>query len=90
MFQINAYLTFGGNCREAMSFYKDVLGGELKLQTIGDSPVAEKMPADMKEYILHSQLTSEALTLMGSDIVNEQWLIKGNAVSLMLACYSEE
>lgn len=89
MSQINPYLTFGGNCREAMNFYNDVLGGELKLQTIGDSPLVEKMPADMKKYILHSQLTNETLTLMGSDMVSEQGLIKGNAVSLMLACNSE-
>ena len=89
MSQINPYLTFGGNCSEAMNFYKDVLGGELKLQTIGESPMAEKMPAAMKKYILHSQLTHETLTLMGSDMVSEQGLIKGNAVSLMLDCHSE-
>ena len=36
MTQINAYLTFNGNCREAMQFYTDCLGGELYLQTIGE------------------------------------------------------
>jgi len=85
MININAYLTFGGNCREAMSFYKDVLGGELQLQTIGDSPMADKMPQGMKDYILHAQLTNGTLLLMGSDMVSEQGLQKGNAVSLMLA-----
>jgi PhnB protein len=89
MTNINAYLTFGGNCREAMSFYKDVLGGELQLQTIGESPMADKMPPDMKNYILHAQLTNGGLLLMGSDMVSEQGLQKGNAVSLMLACESE-
>jgi PhnB protein len=89
MTNINAYLTFGGNCREAMSFYKDVLGGELQLQTIGESPMADKMPPDMKDYILHAQLTNGGLLLMGSDMVSEQGLQKGNAVSLMLACESE-
>lgn len=44
MTQINSYLTFNGNCREAMNFYKDCLGGELILQTIGESPLAYKMP----------------------------------------------
>jgi PhnB protein len=89
MSNINAYLTFGGNCREAMSFYKDVLGGELKLQTIGESPMADKMPPDMKDYILHAQLSNGSLMLMGSDMVSELGLHKGNAVSLMLACESE-
>ena len=42
--QIHSYLTFNGNCREAMSFYQDCLGGDLVLQTIGDSPLSKKMP----------------------------------------------
>jgi PhnB protein len=90
MTQINAYLTFNGNCREAMTFYKDCLGGELVLQTIGESPLAEKMPPKMKEYILHSSLTSGALVMMATDCVPEQGLTKGNSVSLCLNCSSED
>src|ERR1700704_1615138 len=90
MTQINSYLTFNGNCREAMTFYKECLGGELVLQTIGESPMAEKMPLQMKKSILHSTLTRGNLVLMGSDIVSEKGLVKGNTVSLMLDCGSEE
>lgn len=90
MTQINSYLTFSGNCREAMTFYKECLGGELHLQTIGDSPMAEKMPPQMKECILHSTLTKGSLVLMGSDMVADEGLKKGNAVSLMMNCSSEE
>lgn len=89
MTQINTYLTFSGNCREAMTFYKGVLGGELSLQTIGESPMADKMPSSMKEFILHSQLKNGALLLLGSDMVSEKGLQKGNSVSLMLNCSSE-
>jgi PhnB protein len=88
--KINSYLTFNGNCREAMTFYKKCLGGKLVLQTIGDSPMADKMPAEMKALILHSTLVKDAFVLMGSDMVSEQGLIKGNAVSLSLECSSEE
>jgi PhnB protein len=87
--QINTYLTFNGNCREAMNFYNDCLEGVLYFQTIGDSPLADKMPAQMKAYILHSTITKGALVLMGSDMVSNAGLQKGNAVSLMLACDSE-
>jgi PhnB protein len=90
MTQINSYLTFGGNCREAMNFYKDCLGGELTLQTIGESPLADKMPPAMKDFILHATLTKDSLILMGSDMVGERGLIKGNAVSLAVNCSSEE
>ena len=90
MSQINAYLTFNGNCRQAMDFYKEILDGELSMQTIGESPMADKMPAKMKDCILHSQLTKGDLILMGSDMVGAQGLIKGNSVTLMLTCSSEE
>jgi PhnB protein len=90
MTHINSYLTFNGNCREAMTFYKDCLGGELFVQTVGESPLSDKMPPQMKECVLHATLTKGALILMGSDMVDENGLLKGNSVSLMLNCSSEE
>ena len=90
MTQINSYLTFSGNCREAMTFYKNCLGGELILQTIGESPTSEKMPQQMKESILHATLTKDNLILMASDMVSDEGLKKGNAVSLLLNCSSEQ
>ena len=90
MTQINSYLTFGGNCREAMTFYKNCLGGELTLQTIGESPFADQMPPQMQQGILHATLTKGALVLLASDMVAEEGLTRGNAVSLMLNCSSED
>ena len=90
MTQINSYLTFGGNCREAMTFYKNCLGGELTLQTIGESPLADQMPPQMQQGILHATLTKGALVLLASDMVAEEGLTRGNAVSLMLNCSSED
>lgn len=90
MAQINSYLTFNGNCREAMTFYQDCLGGELVFQTIGESPLSSNMPEQMKNCILHSTLSKGALVLMASDMISEQGLIKGNSVSLSLNCSSEE
>lgn len=90
MTQINSYLTFSGNCREAMNFYKDCLGGELTLQTIGESPLADKMPPQMKECILHATLIKDSLVLLGSDMVGEKGLIRGNSVSLAINCSSED
>ena len=81
---VHSYLTFNGNCRQAMLFYQKCLGGDLIFQTIGESPLAEKMPAKMKKCILHFTLTNDKLVLMGSDIAGEKGLLKGNAVSLLL------
>ena len=54
MIQINAYAGFNGNCHEAMTFYKECLGGELTMQVIGESPIAGQFPAAMQDKILHS------------------------------------
>ncbi len=87
---INSYLTFNGNCRDAMTFYKECLGGQLTMQTIGESPLSEKMPQRMKDCILHATLSNGPLVLMGSDMVPDSGLMKGNSVSLALRCASED
>ena len=87
---IHAYLSFSGNCREAMLFYKEVLGGELRLQTIGESPVSEKMPSRMKDLILQATLKKGNMVLLGTDLLPEAGLVFGNTMSLILNCESEE
>lgn len=87
---INSYLTFNGNCRQAMQFYKECLGGKLHFQTIGESPLSDKMPRQMKDSILHSTLSKRNFVLMGSDMVANDGLSRGNAVSLMLDCSNEK
>ena len=89
MANINTYLTFNGNCREAMQFYKECIGGELMLQPIGESPMSDKMPAPMKNAILHATLTNGDLVLLASDMVSPKGLVKGNNVSLTLNCDTE-
>lgn len=90
MTNINSYLTFNGNCREAMTFYAACLGGELTFQTIGESPMSEKMPPQMKDSILHAMLINGGVVIMASDMVSEAGIINGNSVSLMLNCGSEK
>lgn len=90
MTSINSYLTFNGNCREAMTFYRQCLGGKLSFQTIGESPLSDKMPLKMKESILHATLINGNMIVMASDMASEKGVIKGNSVSLMLNCSSEK
>ncbi len=89
MHQIIAYLTFMGNCREAMTFYHQCLGGKLHLQTVGETPMGENLPQWMKDCILHASLTKKGIALMATDMVEEAGLLRGNSVSLMLECSSE-
>lgn len=84
-----SYLSFNGNCREAMLFYQQCIGGQLFFQTIGESPLSGKIPKKMKDCILHGRLTKGGMVLLGTDMTDEP-LVKGNAVSLMLTCISEK
>jgi len=90
MTQISAYLHFNGNCREAMTFYQGCLGGKLALQTVGESPMAARMPAEAQKQILHAALTSGGITLMASDMIGQEGVTKGNNISLSLVCSSRE
>ena len=60
------YLFFVGSCREAMTAYQDVLGGQLDLVTAADMPDA---PPDVpKDVIMHAALTlPNGGLLMASD-----------------------
>jgi len=84
MAKLNPYLNFDNNCREAMNFYKDCLGGELFLQTVGEMPaMAAQMPPHMKDLILHSTLTSGDIVIMGADL-NRDKRVEGNTVHLCI------
>jgi PhnB protein len=89
MAKLNPYLTFNGNCREAMNYYNECLGGELSFMVVGESPVANQVPHSMKDAILHSSLKTKELELMGTDMQPES-LNEGNAVHLCLSCKTEE
>ncbi len=90
MTQINAYLTFNGNCREAMTFYKNCLGGELTLMSVEDSPMAEQWPKEVRKNILHASLVKNSLVLLGSDMAPKEGTVNGNAISLALNCSNEK
>ena len=89
MATLNPYLTFNGNCREAMNFYKDCLGGELTLMVVGESPIADQMPPKYKDQVLHSSLKTAELEIMASDMQPET-LHEGNSNHLCLICKTEE
>ena len=66
--QLNPYLSFNGRCAEALAFYEKVLGGKVTFkQTWGESPMAEYMPKEAHNQIIHSRLEVGNSTLMCSD-----------------------
>jgi len=94
MAQLNPYLHFDGTAREAMNFYKEVLGGELEFTTVGESGMMgdwpDNMPKPDPEKIMHSSLKKEAWTILASDMMDPSSFTKGDNVDLCLVCESKE
>jgi PhnB protein len=90
MKSFNPYLRFDGNCREAMTFYKEALGGELHMQTVGESPMAAQISPEAHQKIMHSRLNGGGFVLMGSDMVGPEGLVTGNAITLLVDCSTED
>jgi PhnB protein len=83
MARLNPYLQFDGNCREAMNFYRECLGGELSIQTFGEAPM-EGTPDEMRDRVIHSELVGGGMVLMGSDMMGDQAPSQGGPVTLCL------
>ena len=64
--RLNPYITFRSNAREAMGFYRDVLGGDLAISTFADfGGSSEGVDPD---GVMHARLdTPLGFTLMASD-----------------------
>lgn len=81
---LNVYLTFAGNCKDALALYKESLGGEiLSLQTFGDSPVS--VADEHKNNVMHAEFKAGDMYFMASDSMPEQPLIAGNNVTLSIS-----
>jgi PhnB protein len=69
--RLNPYLAFDGKAREALEFYRDVLGGTLTTTTYAEGGM-EHDAADA-DKVMHGQLENESgYTLMASDAPSGQ------------------
>ncbi|WP_445399388.1 YciI family protein [Zobellella sp. An-6] len=65
---VATYLMFDGRCREAMTFYAELLGGQLEMMLpYAETPVAAEMPSDCQQRIAHARLNLGGRLLMASD-----------------------
>jgi PhnB protein len=73
MTRLDPYLSFDGNCAEAMRFYERVLGGKLEaLLTNAQTPAAEFVPPGNEDRIMHALLEFDGRVIMAGDgLVNE-------------------
>ena len=72
--KLEAYLNFNGNCREAMNFYAEALGGQVTfLQTFGESPMRDQMPDAFHDYVMHATMHAGDAAIMASDAPGDRY-----------------
>jgi len=82
--QLNPYLTFRDNAREAMEFYKTVFGGKLEMQTFKEYHASQDPGEDNK--IMHAMLTADnGIVFMASDTPNSMEYRTGTNMSMSLS-----
>lgn len=82
--QLNPYLSFRSNAREAMEFYRSVFGGDLLVNTFADLHAAQD-PSE-NDLVMHSQLTGDhGIVFMGSDTPQRMEFRPGTTMSMSLS-----
>jgi uncharacterized glyoxalase superfamily protein PhnB len=79
------FITFSGNCKEALDFYRACFGGMLHLETFD-----EALYRDTKRPVIIGSLVSERIIIHGSDLVHDSGRRIGNHLSIFLPCEDEE
>ena len=65
--QLNPYLNFRDNAREALEFYHSVFGGSLNMSTFKEFNASQDPAED--DLIMHGQIEGDhGVVLMGSDV----------------------
>jgi PhnB protein len=81
--RLNPYISFGDDAREAMTFYQQVLGGELTVNTFGEYGDPEGPAANQ---VMHAMLeTPDGLALMASDTPPGMERRAGNNIAISLS-----
>lgn len=82
------FLTFSGQCRQALQYYQKCFGGELVLQTLGDTPEAWNMDKRMQDVVISATLTNNYFKLAATDLAGDSGVVIGNNISILIECAS--
>lgn len=84
---VDVYLTFNGNCREAVQFYAEAFGTNVpKIMTYGETPPNPEfvLPEEAKQLVMHTRLTISGSNVMFSDVFPGMPFVMGNNISLSI------
>lgn len=84
------YLTFDGNCEEALNYYGKVFDGKVNIENRYDNP-AMKAPKEYHNKVLHASLKFGDNIILASDIFPGSQLNRGSSdTSLSLTAVSPD
>jgi PhnB protein len=88
--KLNPYISFQGNAREAMEFYKSIFGGELTLSTFGEAGMSDQ--GFDPNGIMHAMLVApNGMTLMAADsATGMREFVAGTNISMSLSGDNKE
>lgn len=67
--ELHTYINFGGKCAEAFRYYEEHLGAKIgMMMKFGEAPDQTGIGPELKDAILHADLTLGGARLMGADI----------------------
>jgi len=84
--QMTPYLSFKGECEAAFNFYQECLGGRPgELFRYAGTPLANQVPEDWSNKIMHGSLMLGGQVLMGGDVAPDKYEApKGFSLSLQI------
>ena len=84
--QMTTYLSFKGECEAAFKFYEQCLDGQLGvIFRYAGSPLADQVPADWQDKVMHGSFTFGNQVLMGGDVAPDRYeQPKGFSLSLQI------
>lgn len=66
--KMSPYLNFKGDCESAFRFYAQCLGGQVaEIFRYGGSPMADHVPGEWHDKVMHGSVTVAGQVLMGAD-----------------------
>lgn len=89
MKSLNPYLMFSGNCKEALTFYRECLGGEIvSLTTFAESPI--DVPEECSQRVFNSEFRADGVLFMASDDLPTNEVDQGSNFALFVVFSESE
>lgn len=70
--ELNVYVNYKENCRQAFEFYEKHLGGKITSVTTFGQMLEANAPKERKDKIVHARMELGGAVLMGADIPNTE------------------